>query len=390
MEEANSEIQTAQTSKAPTVDLSIPANDNQNREPLNIDQLRQSLEGLAISNEQLYRDESFTSDPQSLVHLFDICKDTTTHDSFDNLFDVFKMKKNSDSFYESFLIYPTNSYNINVYSFEQNKVIKEIVKPHSNYILTCKYFSYKGNDYILSSSYDKKIKVFDIKNNYNNLFTIENPHSGSFILASFIEDLNNKNKAFIISATGNEKIKIWDFNTKGKLLYSLNNSSSSYINFINSFYDKDSQKFYVITATNHGINVYDLESKELIRNFEQSGDGHNHLSAFMKKLDGSLKVVESARSGQAVRVWDFHTGQLVTKIAVNVWMRGICLWNERFLFGGGSNGGVKLFDLKEKKEIKEFKGHGGSVNCVRKIKLNKLGEALISHGSDGVLKIWGK
>jgi WD40 repeat protein len=69
-------------------------------------------------------------------------------------------------------------------------------------------------------------------------------------------------------------------------------------------------------------------------------------------------------------------------------LRGICLWNDTYLFASGSDYNVKLYDLKAGTYLKKYDGHTSTCCAVEKIVHPKYGECLISHALDGKLKLW--
>ena len=100
-------------------------------------------------------------------------------------------------------------------------------------------------------------------------------------------------------------------------------------------------------------------------------------------------LIESDGNGN-IRMWDFHTAQLLKCI---IWqhslnLRGICLWNDKYLFASGNDYQVKLFDLEEGKFVKSFKGHTSTVCTIEKIMHPKYGGCMISQALDGKLKLW--
>ena len=47
------------------------------------------------------------------------------------------------------------------------------------------------------------------------------------------------------------------------------------------------------------------------------------------------------------RIWNFHTGLLLNKIKVNdKGLRGICLWNDNYIFIGCDDKNIKLIELE--------------------------------------------
>ena len=115
------------------------------------------------------------------------------------------------------------------------------------------------------------------------------------------------------------------------------------------------------------------------------------MSALVFEINDIQQLIESDGNGY-IRTWNFHTGTpilcIMTGSVIN--LRGICIWNEQYLFSTGSDSQVKLYDLKKGIYVKGFLGHTTTVCAVDKIVHPKYGECLISHALDGKLKLWGK
>ena len=100
-------------------------------------------------------------------------------------------------------------------------------------------------------------------------------------------------------------------------------------------------------------------------------------------------LIESDGNGY-IRMWEFHTAIIIKCISSSptLNLRGICLWNDDYLFAAGNDYQVKLFDLTNGKFLKSFKGHTSTVCSLDKVVHPKYGECLISQGLDGKLKLW--
>ena len=113
------------------------------------------------------------------------------------------------------------------------------------------------------------------------------------------------------------------------------------------------------------------------------------MSAVVNDVNDIFVLIESDGNG-TIRIWNFDTAELLKSInsTNSINLRGICLWNDRYLFAAGNDSQVKLFDLEEGKFVKTFTGHTSTVCTLEKIMHPKYGGCLISHALDGKLKIW--
>ena len=113
------------------------------------------------------------------------------------------------------------------------------------------------------------------------------------------------------------------------------------------------------------------------------------MSAIVNETKDGQILLESDGCGR-IRIWDFNTAVLIKNIMsqYSLNLRGICLWNDKYLFAAGNDYQVKLFDLEEGKFIKSFKAHTSTVCTIEKIMHPKYGGCLVSQGLDGKLKLW--
>ena len=113
------------------------------------------------------------------------------------------------------------------------------------------------------------------------------------------------------------------------------------------------------------------------------------MSAVVNETKNQHILIESDGNGY-IRMWNFHTGILIKSITSSptLNLRGICLWNDDYLFAAGNDYQVKLYDLTQGKFIKSLKGHTSTVCSIEKVVHPKYGECLISQGLDGKLKMW--
>ena len=86
------------------------------------------------------------------------------------------------------------------------------------------------------------------------------------------------------------------------------------------------------------------------------------MSVIVNEIKDKELLIESDGCGR-IRVWDFHTAILLKNVLAHssVNLRGICLWNDKYLFASGNDYQVKLFDLEEGKFIKSLIPFGLSV-----------------------------
>ena len=87
---------------------------------------------------------------------------------------------------------------------------------------------------------------------------------------------------------------------------------------------------------------------------------------------------------------EFSLGNLLNIIyIIKDCLRGICLWNNEYLFVGCDDNTKKLIDIYNNKIIKFLKGHKDYVITIKLIIQPKYGKCLISQGKENdQIKLW--
>ena len=307
---------------------------------------------------------------------------------YENSFIIFKLFDN-----EIFiLVYGNKNGSIISYNISDNKKMNEINKAHLSIITNFRHYfdSINKRDLIISSSYDINIKLW----NYTNLeclFNISNIYKKSIIYS--ICFLNDKNNIYILTSSfgfvnriNQEKIKVFDL--KGKLIKVINDSSDNTI-FIDNYYDKKMSKNYIITG-NHGcVKSFVFENNKLYfkYNNDENNNKYYHFDIIIHDKGKTIKLFESSENG-IIRIWNFHTGELIKKIKVfeDCELYSISFWNNLYLLVSCANGNIKLIDFKKGKIFKIIK-FKGSVLSIKNIFHPKYGNCLISLIKDENLKL---
>ena len=340
---------------------------------------------LSMDNPSIYTSYNFSfklqNDPQELVFKKDICSNAHKTNSIDRVFCAFK------SFLgEALIVWGSSSNNIEYYDCEKEKIVKTFHQAHSQTVFSCRHYPYvkKRIDYIITSSYDRTVKLWDYNQNSYDL-CISNAHGGYYIYSVSILFNIQEDKNYVITSSSNEKMKVWDF--KGKYIRNFGQDSESTY-FIDVYYNKMKKQYYIINANSVDVKSYEFDTGNLYHKYKGIPQTW-HMSAVINETKQGQLLIESDGTGR-IRIWDFNTANLLKNIAstYSLNLRGICLWNDRYLFAAGNDYQVKLFDLEEGKFIKSFKGHSSTVCTIEKIKHPKYGGCLVSQGLDGKLKLW--
>ena len=321
------------------------------------------------------------NDPKELIFKEDICSTAHKANSIDRVFCAFK------SFScESLIVWGSTSYNVEFYDCEKGKIVKTFVQAHSQTIYSCRHYpdSQKRIDYIITSSYDRSVKVWDYKQS-SYILNISKAHSAFYIYSVSLLLSKNNEPNYVITSASNDKMKIWDF--QGNYLRNVGQDTDNTY-FIDVYYNKSKKKHYLINANSVDVKSYDFNTGNLFQKYKGTPQTW-HMSVVINETKDGPILIESDGTGK-IRMWDFNTAVLLKNIIPqnSVNLRGICLWNDRYLFAAGNDYKVKLFDLEEGKFVKSLEGHTSTVCTIEKIMHPKYGGCMISQGLDGKLKLW--
>ena len=322
----------------------------------------------------------FINDPNELVFKQDICSNSHKTNSIDRVFCAFKSFNG-----EPLVVWGSTALNIEFYDCNKEKIVKTIYQAHKQTIFSCRHYAdiRLRIDYIITSSNDRSVKVWDAtKDNY--VLYIPNVHNGYYIYSVSLLCHLHQEKNYVITSCPNEKMKVWSFT--GMYMYNFGQSNESTY-FIDVFYNKNQKKYFIINANSNDVKSYYFESGDLYHKYKGTPQTW-HMSAVVNNINDIFALIESDGNG-TIRIWNFDTAELLKSItAHSINLRGICLWNDKYLFAAGNDSQVKLFNLEEGKFVKSFKGHTSTVCTIEKIMHPKYGGCLISHALDGKLKIW--
>jgi hypothetical protein len=319
-----------------------------------------------------------------IQHFKDLVNDSYSFCYLDNTFIVFKSI--DDILY---VIYTNKNISIISYDLIDNKKIITIKKAHDNYITNFRHYLDINNkrDLIISiSCHDNNIKLWDASrwdclHNFNNIYK-----AGQLFSACFLND-KKQNQIFIVSGNSNfdnsDCIIILDL--KGSKLQEINDSNDN-IFFIDNYYDELRNKNFIITGNFGYVKSFDYTNNKLYHKYSEN-DNRAHYSVIIHDNHGDTQLLESSYDGD-VRIWHFHSGDLLKKINVLNEIYNICSWGDDYLFVGCKNGMLKLINLQNGETVQNLMEHTKSVLTIKKIGHPIYGECLITQGNDQRIIVW--
>ena len=300
------------------------------------------------------------SNPKDIQYYEDITEDSYSYYYLDNTFSIFNSINNI-----SYLIYSTKKKSIISYNLKSNSIISEIKNAHNEQISNFRYYLdiINKRDLIISiSSCDNNIKLWNFYN-WECLLNIKNVNKNGYLNSGCI--FTNIKYNFIITSNftwfdKSESIKVFDL--KGNKIKEINDSKDNTA-FIDIYYDHKLSKNYIITGNIGHIKSYDYNKNKLYYKYsENSKDTKIHYSVIIHESEQMVKLIESSGDGN-IRIWNFHSGNLLKKINVSDYYRlyGLCLWNNEYLFVGCEDKKIRIIEINKGVIIKNLIGHNNSI-----------------------------
>ena len=327
----------------------------------------------------------FKSNPNKIHLLSTLTEDSYSHWGIDNTFTVFTSLSNI-----SYLVYATEEYSIRFYNLNEQKLVKEIENAHiEEQVTNFRHFvdRIKKRDILMSISADSRnVRLWDIKN-WELITNITKIYSSGYLYSASI--LIDEGKYYIATCNSSQKsesIKIFDF--YGDYVKDIIDSNEDTY-FIDTYYDNKLCKYYILTGNIGYIKSYDYSENKLYFKYYDKGNNHGHDSIIVDNSKETIKLIESSGDG-FIRIWKFHTGMLLNKISTGKnELRGLCLWDNNYLFVGCTDNTIKLVEIKNGIIIKSLTGYNNEVCTIKKIVHPNFGECIITQGwENDQIKLW--
>jgi WD40 repeat protein len=285
------------------------------------------------------------------------------------------------------LAYSNVSNQIDIYDLVSNSVIIQL-SGHASQIYGIKYFFdlKTSNDYLVSTAYDRTIKIWSAKSTYTCLQSVPNAHTSYYLYSVlvFYDELSDVNS--IVTCSPNEQMKVWDLNLNFLRSFGITND---YVYFTNIWYCPKTKQNYIITAGNTDFKIFEFTSGKNFRTFKGESSTWT-MSGVIQYYEGVPHLIGADGLGW-LRVWNIETSVMTKSISASgANIRGICLWNENYVCASSSDKTVKIYNLKDGTASASLTGHKDVVSYCGKVLHPKLGEILISAGVDAKIIIWAQ
>ena len=129
--------------------------------------------------------------------------------------------------------------------------------------------------------------------------------------------------------------------------------------FCDSYYDDFKCESFIIFGTKHNIKSY-IYCSDNIKIYHEYTDGisDRHKYAIIKKEKEITKLFDASYDGY-IRIWNFHTGELLSKILIHKNFRvfDFDLLDDNYIICGCSKNTIELFNIETKQFIQKVAGY---------------------------------
>ena len=314
------------------------------------------------------------SNPNNIIPFKNI---NPTEDEFISLFDF--VHTYNDLYY---IIYTNNWSEIVFFDLIDNIRVLKIKKAHYYNIVDIKHYFDKNNsrDLLASYSHENSIKIWNINTmECITVIDILSSFDDKDILLNSLFFMNLKNQINIVAPfvfkKNCEKIAFYDLKgikTK-EITFKIKNHNVFDTNY---YYDQKGQKNYIVFGGDGFLKSFDVNKNDLYKIYCNNDNIINNQIIIYDK-DKKIKLISSG--GGLIRIWNFHSGDLLNKLKINNRKYNlpiICIWNSDYLIGACEQYGLKIFDLKNDKIPQVMSGFG-DCSCAKKIMHPIYGESLL-------------
>jgi WD40 repeat protein len=246
--------------------------------------------------------------------------------------------------------------------------LKYTLKGHSNWVNSV--FVSRDNRHIVSGSKDRTIRVWELET--GELKYTQAEHSG-FINSVFVSSDNR----YIVSGSEDKTIKVWDLETGN-----LKNTLQGHLNPVNSVFVSSDNRYIVSGDFDAKIIVWVLETGELKYTQEEHSSFVN--SVF---VSSDNRYIVSGSRDATIKVWELETGSLKhTLQGHSSSVRSVFVSSDsRYIVSGSDDKTIKVWELETGNLNQTIQGHS---NCVTSVVASSDNRYIVSGSSDQAIKVW--
>ena len=236
-------------------------------------------------------------------------------------------------------------------------------------LVTCCSVSHDSK-FILSSSYDNTLKVWDFQTG-KCIMTLRGHSDGVTSCA-----LSHNNK-YIVSSSDDKTLKVWDF-VSGKCIMTL----SGHLGAVNSCALSIDNKYIISASSDNTLKAWDFDTGNCIMTLP----GHSSL-ILSCALSQDNKYILSCSRDKTIKIWDFQTGTCIMTIEGHLDDVNFCAFSNdnKYILSASDDCSLKVWDLQTGQCNMTLVGHTEEVtSCV----FSNDNKYILSASNDTTLKLW--
>ena len=324
---------------------------------------------------------SFKENPQNLKFVETL---TENNNNYDAPFDVYKSLSDKEEYY---LIFGNKTnYNLEIMKINDKTSIRSL-RGHKDNLKVIKYYSKDNKEEYILSCDSKFAIIWDIQNNFNRKYTIQNQYKSDINDALLLFNVFNNDYIVLSSNSDDEFCKLYEFKENTKFVkYILGTFLNEKLFIIPWFYKN---KYYIIEGGKL-ISINNMLEDENYANLflgNKNNENNNiyYISGYIFK-----DIYLCANSNQAIIIWNLVNKILCKVIQINDnSLHRIIPWNNSYAISGSN-----IINIEESKVVEKLdyytnqNSNNAYVYSLRKIKISQFGECLIVSDSSSKINLF--
>ena len=320
--------------------------------------------------------QNFEKSPHNLVYKNKLATDRRNSGLLKNI--AVYVKNNI-----GYLVYQEMNYNLNVLRIYDKSKYATLIG-HKGGISVIRYYNKNEyEDYILSS--DRLVIVWDINDNFNKKYTIQESYKETIFDALILFNVFNKDYILLSSDNQhnyNEYSKLYEFKENTPFVKDIYNTNKNKNAFLIPWLFKN--KYYLIALCDYDISINNIFEEENYANFAQNSNG-SFYCGFL--YNDNFLCVSDIRNNY-INIYDLVKKTVYNTINIHEkFGYEMVQWNDEYTIVG-SNQCFIIIDIEEGEEVKKIKSNNGIVFGLKKIKDEELGECLVCSEENNTICIY--
>jgi len=226
----------------------------------------------------------------------------------------------------------------------------------------------------LSAGIRSPINIWDLHTGQLQPISMKDFHVNSLVISQDGKILVSRGGTY----GDDHKIKVWNLYT-GQHKQTLKESTESVFSLVIS----PDGKTVACGSEYSGINVWDLQTKQIIRTMS----GHSRYSVQALAISSDGKTLVSGANDATIKVWDFEAGKLIHTFKKHLnSVESVAISPDgQTIVSGSTDKTIKVWNLQTKQLQFTLEGHSGWVYCVA---ISPDENTLVSCSRDKTIRIW--